>query len=92
MGKYPLYTIFRHTDNHKWFALIINIDYATLKIDHPGQVDLLNLKCGPNLIQILGIIPAYHMNKTHWISALLDHTVPAEQIRNLINLSYQLTN
>lgn len=74
----------------------MNIDYATLKINHPDQVDLLNLKCGPdlieNLIQIPGIIPAYHMNKTHWISVLLDRTVPAEQIRNLINLSYQLTS
>ena len=32
----------------------------------------------------------YHMNKEHWISILLDGTVPIEKIYDLIDVSYDL--
>ena len=35
-----------------------------------------------------GFLPAYHMNKTNWISVLLDETVPDEKIFPLLDLSY----
>ena len=38
-----------------------------------------------------GILPAYHMNKEHWITIVLDSPFPEEEIYNLINLSYDLT-
>ncbi len=91
----PEYTVFRHPDNHKWFALIMTVTYSTLKIDRLGTVDILNLKSDPDLIEDLiknpGIMPAYHMNKRHWATVLLDGSCPADRIKTLVDLSYQLT-
>lgn len=36
------------------------------------------------------IIPGYHLNKRHWITAILDGTLPDELIDDLIRDSYDL--
>lgn len=36
------------------------------------------------------VIPAYHQNKRHWITIVLDGTVPEEDIRKMISESYAL--
>lgn len=103
----PEYTVFRHVDNRKWFALFATVPYSTLakqnphrfckltKVELEGLVDILNLKSDPDLIEEIiktpGILPAYHMNKRHWITVLLDATCPPERIKSLIDLSYNLT-
>ena len=43
------------------------------------------------LIQEPGITPAYHMNKQHWVTVLLDGTVPEERVFELIDMSYLAT-
>lgn len=91
----PEYTVFRHVDNRKWFALIMKIKYQTLDVDRSGEIDIINLKCDPDLIEEIlhepGILPAYHMNKRHWITIPLDGSCDSERIRSLIDLSYRLT-
>ena len=91
----PNFTTFKHRNNKKWFALIMDVPYTTLKIDKDGNVNVVNLKNIPEIIGGLrkekGILPAYHMNKEHWITVLLDGTVPKEKICGLIDLSYELT-
>ena len=95
-NDYPTYTTFKHKDNKKWFALIMAVPYEKVKIDKEGIVNIINLKNIPEIIGVLrkeaGILPAYHMNKEHWISVLLDGTVPEKRIRELIDLSYELTS
>lgn len=39
-----------------------------------------------------GILPAYHMNKTHRITIPLDGQCPDAQLKSLIALSYKLTS
>lgn len=36
------------------------------------------------------VIPAYHMNKTHWNSIILDGTIPQRDIQRMIAESYDL--
>lgn len=89
-------TVFRHKGNRKWFALIMfGVDRARLKTAGEGAADALNLKCDPELALMVrdgsGILPAYHMNKEKWITVVLDGSVPAEQIKALIDVSYELT-
>ena len=48
----------------------------------------LDLKCDPVLSRLLretyrGILPAYHMNKTHWITVRLHADVPDEEVEKL---------
>jgi len=92
----PEYTVFRHVDNHKWFALIMRVKYITIGINRPGELDIINVKSDPDLVEELtklpGIIQAYHMNKRHWVTILLDGSCADNRIKSLISLSYQLTS
>ena len=87
--------VLRHKHNNKWYALIMEIEETKLGINSDRIVDVLNVKCDPLLIGSLrmkeGFYPAYHMNKDKWISVLMDGTVPANEIMELIELSYSLT-
>ena len=77
-------SVYRHTDNRKWFALTMRIPYRTLGISKDGDVDVLNIKCDPILIGSLrgrpGFLPAYHMNKDKWITILLDGSVDSRGV------------
>ena len=94
--EHPNYTTFKHKNNKKWFALIMDVSFEKLNIDKEGKVDVINLKNIPEMIGGLrkenGILPAYHMNKEHWITILLDGTVSKEKICDLIDISYELTS
>ena len=37
------------------------------------------------------VVPAYHMNKLHWVSIILDGSMSDEEIRRLVHDSYRLT-
>lgn len=87
--------VLRHQKNRKWYGLIMKVGRDKLGLSGVEEIEVLNLKCDPELIGFLrtrpGFLPAYHMNKIKWISVLLDGTVPEEEIRNLIDMSYDLT-
>ena len=61
-AKYPDYEVFRHPNNKKWFALIMNIPQSRLGLEGEETVDVVNLKCDPLLISALihenGFFPA----------------------------------
>ena len=74
----------------------MNIPKKRVGIEEDGMVDVLNLKIDPEESYAVremfeGIIPAYHMNKRHWISVILNDTVPMEFCEILIQKSYDLT-
>ncbi len=91
----PDYAVFRHASNKKWFAVVMNIPKEKLGISSSEIIDIVNLKCDPILIGNLrnekGIYPAYHMNKTYWISVALDGTVEDDKLKWLLDLSFELT-
>lgn len=86
----------RHPHTKKWFGALMNIPRRKLGLDQEGTVDILDLKCWPELGGSLRdgkrIFPGYHMNKEHWITLLLDGTLPLEEITPLIDLSWQITS
>ena len=91
----PDIAVFRNGRNRKWFGVIMgNIPKRKLGINSEERVDFINLKCDPllshSVVDKKGVFPAYHMNKTHWVSVLLDGTVDIEKIKSLIALSYDL--
>lgn len=94
--KYDANAVFRHGDNNKWFALVMEVGRDRLGLSGGESVDVINLKIDDPyfhdvLIREDGIMPAYHMNKFHWISVLLDGTVPQERVYDLIDLSFAAT-
>ena len=88
--------VFRHSDNKKWFALVMNVGKDKLGFSDTRYVDVINLKISDVmfrdiLVQEEGILPAYHMNKNHWITVLLDGTVKEDKIYDLIDASFAAT-
>ena len=87
--------VFRHERNRKWFAIMMNVPYLALGIDKPGEVDIIDIKCGPILMGIFrreeGILPGYHMNKDNWATIMLDGTAKDETIKELMDISYHMT-
>ena len=76
----------KHHENKKWFALIMNVK---------GKI-YINVKTDPNYSDLLRraydyIIPAYHMNKEHWNTIILEERVDENLVKELINESYELT-
>ena len=83
-------------EKNKWYALFLDVDYSKLN-KHPDittKVKILNVKYPTdNILEIIdnkNIFPAYHMNKKHWISIVLDKNIKLETIKELIDISYSL--
>lgn len=95
-AKYDSNAVFRHSDNKKWFALMMNVRKDKIGISGEGSVDVINLKIDDMMFRDMlvhekGIFPAYHMNKEHWITVLLDGAVEEDKVRDLIDMSFAAT-
>ena len=94
--KHPNYELFRHSDNRKWFAVIMELSKAKLGLNEEGMIDNVNLKCDPILIGSLrlepGFFPAYGMSKTNWITVALDESASSDKIKMLLDMSFQITS
>jgi predicted DNA-binding protein (MmcQ/YjbR family) len=92
--KHPTFAVYRHKNN-KWFAVVMDIPKSKLGLETEEIISVVNLKSAPLLIGSLhkenGIFPAYHMNKSHWITILLDGSVEEEKLKLLLNMSYDMT-
>ena len=83
-------------EKNKWYALFLDVDYNKLNknTDITTKVKILNVKYPTDkildIIDNQNIFPAYHMNKKHWISIVLDKNIKLETIKELIDISYSL--
>ena len=77
------WTVMRHQGNKKIFAAIFQRE---------GRM-WINVKAEPLAGDFWrrtypAVVPAYHMNKTHWISIILDGTMTDQEILRLIQDSF----
>ena len=83
-------------EKNKWYSLFSDVDYNKLNknTDITTKVKILNVKYPTDkILEIIdnkNIFPAYHMNKKHWISIVLDKNIKMETIKELIDISYSL--
>lgn len=93
--KSPDCAVFRNEKNNKWFGIMMHIEKRKLGINEDGSIDIINLKGDPEFNSILRsqqhIMTAYHMNKKHWISVLLNYDFPVNELFEMIDWSYQLS-
>ncbi len=100
------FVVYRHGDNRKWFALKFEVskeqllrlknDDAILNGYVDGEmVEVVNVKVDPEMIMDVvreaGFLPAFHMNRKHWVTILLDAEVDAARMKALVEMSYNLT-
>ena len=93
--QYPNYGVFRHYDNRKWFAVIMDIPANKLGLASDRTVNVVNFKCDPSMAEQLheetGVFPGYHMNKKYWVSIALDGSASDKLILRLLEESYNIT-
>lgn len=94
--KYDSNAVFRHTDNKKWFALVMDVQSNKLGLSGSEYIDVVNLKMDDLFFRDIiikedGIMPAYHMNKMHWVTVLLNGMVPEKRVLELIDMSFLAT-
>lgn len=83
-------------EKNKWYALMSNVEYNKLNKTSNiiTKVKILNVKYPTDkILEIIdnkNIFPAYHMNKKHWISIVLDKNIKLETIKELIDISFSL--
>ena len=79
------WAVMRHKSNKKIFAMFFEWN---------GKL-CTNLKCEPMRAEFLrnavkGVIPGYHMNKTHWNTVFINE-VNDEELFDMISHSYSIT-
>ena len=97
-ADYSEAAVLRHQDTGKWFAIVMPVKAEKFGLsiqERNAELDVVNLKCQPPLVTLLlekeGVFPAYHMNRRHWVSILLGGAFPEEEILELLELSFRLT-
>ena len=86
--------VLRHTDNRKWYAIVMCVSRRKFGLDSDEVIDVVNLKLPTEMFGSFGaadgVYPAYHMNKLHWISVLLPDA-PDDVVQFLLNASFEAT-
>ena len=86
--------VLRRGDTGKWFAAILTCRMKTLTGKGEGTLEVINLRVDPKsigeIVDNIRIFRAYHMNKKHWISIVLDGGVSDHEIYARIDESYRL--
>ena len=81
----PNWTVMRRRDNGRGFAWIF---------EREGTI-WMNVKARPDWALFwrdtyASVLPAYHMNKKHWNSLVMNGTLPDEFVEDMISESFRL--
>lgn len=86
--------VLRHTNNRKWYAIVMKVSRRKFGFDSDEVIDVVNLKLPTEMFGSFGVsdgvYPAYHMNKLHWISVLLPDA-SEDLVQFLVNVSFEAT-
>lgn len=88
--------VFRRKDTQSWYAAMLIVAQSKLGGILDEKVEIINLRMLPEQVQKAVneklYLPAYHMNKKHWVTIVLDGSTATEEIYCLIDDSYKLAN
>lgn len=86
--------IFRHKNNKKWFALLMQVKENKIRGVGEKVIDILDVKTDPlirePMLKKKGVYIAYHMNKVHWLTIDINE-IKDEDLEFLLDLSFELT-
>jgi predicted DNA-binding protein (MmcQ/YjbR family) len=92
--KTPEVAVLRHRKNKKWFGIIMVVSKRKFGLERDEKTDVMNLKLAQEMIGSFngddGVFPAYHMNKSHWVSVILD-MAEADTVKFLLDVSFEMT-
>lgn len=93
-AKTPEYAVLRRKDNAKWYAVVMVIPSKRIGLEGDDLIEIVDLRIDPEKLsqKVDGkrYFAGYHMNKRHWITLLLDGSIPFDEIANCLDSSYLL--
>lgn len=92
--KYSDCAVFRRKSSGKWYGVLLTVGKDKLIPGTSGKVEILDLRIDPSspAAKEKKYLPGYHMNKSRWITVILDGSVPTREIYKLIYASYELAD
>jgi predicted DNA-binding protein (MmcQ/YjbR family) len=93
---YPFEGAEAHSDDGRWAMMRHGINKKGFAHIYERNGKLcINLKCDPAEADFLrqvytDVTPGWHMNKTHWNTVTLGGDVPEDELKNMIESSYDL--
>jgi len=92
--KYPDTGVLRRGDTGKWDCVFLPAPKKALFGGGEGNLPVADFRIAsekiPAIFDGVGIFPAYHMNKKHWVSVMLDGSVSEKRMREFLDASYLL--
>lgn len=92
--KFPDNAVWRRKDTGKWYAALLTVSKRKLGIPSDEMAEIIDLRMKPDELSVLidhsRYFPGYHMNKTHWITIILDDSVGREELFRRLDESYLL--
>ena len=90
------YSIYRHTRTDRWFAVFIVKERREFGLPGNGDAEIVCFKIRDNMLADVlarqpGYLRGYPSRKWKWLSAILDDTVPLEDICRRLDESYDAT-
>ena len=90
------YSVYRHLETGKWFAVFIVKDRSVFAIPGSGDVEVVSFKIRDKMLSDFmvrqsGYLFGYPARNWNWTTAMLDGTVPVEDICRWIDESYEAT-
>lgn len=90
------YEIYRHTDTGKWFAVFVVKERSVFGLEGDGTAEIICVKISDPLYADFlmnqpGYLHGYPSRGWNWVSAVLDGTVPFEELRRMLDESYKAT-
>lgn len=94
--KFPCNAIWRNKNNNKWYGALLVVDKSKIGISEKGDIEIIDLLLETEKVEKMidnkKYFAGYHMNKKHWITIKLDGSVDINDIFELIDNSYKLSN
>ncbi len=92
--KFPDNAVCRRKDNKKWYFAILTVGKDKLGFKSKEKVEVIDLRASTEEIEKIvdnkKYFNGYHMNKKHWLTIILDGSVPIDEIYERIDISYNL--
>ena len=92
----PDAAVIRRKDNRKWYVLLMTVLPKRLGLVGDEPIEIVDLRFDVNELPLKidgqRYFAGYHMNKKHWITILLDGSVPVEEILDYVDKSYLLAS
>lgn len=92
--KFPDNAIWRRADNKKWYGILLTVPKDKLGLPPDEKTEIIDLRAEPETIDAIvddkTIFRGYHMNKKHWVTLMLDGSVPLTNIEKMLDVSYEL--